>query len=170
MMDAIVYCLLIILTVIKCFDIRLYMGAPITSSTYPQKTYPIIINLNEPLINEFSKIDLFCAFDISGSMSSGNRIPNLKNALNLLIDNLDSDDRLSLIPFDDTSQTLLDLEKMTSANKEKAHNLVNAISANGGTKFGAAITQIVNGIKKELADKKRGRVQTVIFLTDGETT
>jgi len=170
MMDTIVYCLLIILTVIKCFDIRLYMGAPITSSTYPQKTYPIIINLNEPLINEFSKIDLFCAFDISGSMSSGNRIPNLKNALNLLIDNLDSDDRLSLIPFDDTSQTLLDLEKMTSANKEKAHNLVNAISARGGTVFGAAITQIVSGIKKELADKKRGRVQTVIFLTDGATS
>lgn len=168
-MDAIVYCLLIILTVIKCFDIRLYMGDPITSPDYPQKTYPIIINLNEPLINEFSKIDLFCAFDISGSMSIGNRIPNLKNALNLLIDNLDSDDRLSLIPFDHASQTLLDLEKMTSENKEKAHNLVNAIKAQGGTNFGSAITQIVNGIKKEVAEKKRGRVQTVIFLTDGES-
>jgi hypothetical protein len=168
MMDAIVYCLLIILTVIKCFDIRLYMGDPITSPTYPKKTYPIIINLNEPLINEFSKIDLFCAFDLSGSMSIGNRIPNLKNALNLLIDNLDSDDRLSLIPFESNSRTLLDLEKMTSANKEKAHNLVNAITAYGGTNFGAAITQIVDGIRKEVANQKKGRVQTVIFLTDGE--
>ena len=169
-MEAIAYCLLIILTVIKCFDIRLYMGDPIISSTYPQKTYPIIINLNEPLINEFSKIDLFCAYDISGSMSTGSRIPNLKNALNLLIDNLDSEDRLTLIPFDHSSQTLLDLEKMTSANKEKAHNIVNSITARGGTVFGNAITQIVNGIKREVADKKRGRVQTVIFLTDGESS
>ncbi len=150
------------INIISGLDIRLSLGTKLNETNL----YPVVINLNEPLIFEINYIDLFCVYDTSGSMDK-NRIENLKNALNLLIDALDSGDRLSLIPFATTSQTILDLEYMDSSNKEKAKNLVEKITGNGGTNIGPAIDEIIKGINKITILETLGRVQSVIVLTDG---
>ena len=162
MFENIIFFFPIIINVISCLDLRLSLGQKLESNLYP-----VIINLNEPLIFEINKIDLFCAYDISISMR-GERNRNLKNALNLLVNALNSDDRLSLIQFESKSSTILDLEYMTPSNKEKAKRLIQKITPIGGTNFRAAIEQIIEGLKKISNEGKSSRVQSVIFLTDGE--
>ena len=127
--------------------------------------YPVVITLREPLIYEINNIDLFLVYDISGSMA-GDREANLKKALNLVIDALESKDRLTLIPFGSKAETIVDLEYMTYSNKRKAKNLIEQTSSGGGTAFSLAIPELVKEIKKAYKDKKN-RVQSVIFLTDG---
>ncbi len=163
MLENIFYIFLIIINTISCLDLRLSLGQKLESNLYP-----VIINLNEPLIFEINKIDLFCAYDISGSMAISGRTENLKKALNLLVEALDSQDRLTLIPFDHNSETIFDLEYMTSSNKEKANSLIDKIKPRGGTDFRPPIREIINGLKKISNERKSGRVQSVIFLTDGE--
>ena len=157
-----IYFLLIMINVIGCLDIRLSLGKKLNETNL----YPVVINFNEPLIFEINNIDLFCVYDTSGSMDK-NRIENLKNALYLLIDAVDSGDRLSLIPFATSAKTIVDLEYMDSSNKEKAKNLVKQITSSGGTNIRPAIEEIINGINKESTKEKLGRVQSVIVLTDG---
>ena len=136
MLENIFYIFLIIINTISCLDLRLSLGQKLESNLYP-----VIINLNEPLIFEINKIDLFCAYDISGSMAISGRTENLKKALNLLVEALDSQDRLTLIPFDHNSETIFDLEYMTSSNKEKANSLIDKIKPRGGTDFRPPISQ-----------------------------
>ena len=157
-----IYFLLIMINFISCLDIRLSLGTKLNETNL----YPVVINLNEPLIFEINNIDLFCVYDKSGSMNE-NRIKNLKNALNFLVDALDSGDRLSLIQFSTNAETILDLEYMDSSNKEKAKDLVGKITAGGETNIRPAIKEIIKGITKESTEEKLGRVQSVIVLTDG---
>ena len=145
---------------IKCMDVRLSLGTDLGNGTYP-----VVITLREPLIYEINNIDLFLVYDISGSMY-GPKETNLKKALNLVIDALESKDRLTLIPFQSYAETVFDLQYMTSSNKQKAKNIVTNTVIGGNTVFTYAITKLVEGIQKAYKNKK-DRVKSVIFLTDG---
>ena len=148
---------------IKCMDVRLSLGTNLGNDTYP-----VVITLREPLIYEINNIDLFLVYDISGSMQfEASRETNLKKALNLVIDALESKDRLTLIPFESKARIDFDLQYMTSSNKKNAKNIVSNTILGGGTDFAEAIKALVNEIQKAYKDKK-DRVQSVIFLTDGE--
>ena len=80
------------------------------------ENHPLIITLKEPLIKELNPIDLFVVFDISASMK-GDRIDQLKKALNLIIDALNYNDRLSLISFSTKAETLSELKYMNDNEK-----------------------------------------------------
>ena len=161
---AILFIVLLYIGFIECMDLRLSLGVKLEHN---HNYYPVVVTLKEPLIYQVNHIDLFLVYDISGSMA-GDRAENLKSALKLVIDALDSKDRLSLIPFGTNAQTILDMKYMNSENKNYAHNLVDKQSIGGGTYFVYAIRELVKGIKSVRKDKDSGRVQSVIFLTDGE--
>ena len=161
---AILFIVLLYIGFIECMDLRLSLGVALEHN---HNYYPVVVTLKEPLIYQVNHIDLFLVYDISGSMI-GERANNLKSALSLVIDALDSKDRLSLIPFGTNAQTILDMKYMNSENKKYAKNLVDKQSIGGGTYFVNAIRELVKGIKSVRKDKDSGRVQSVIFLTDGE--
>ena len=152
---------ILFLDFIKSMDIRLSLGTNMGNNNYP-----VIITLREPLIYEINNIDLFLVYDVSGSMM-GDRETNLKKALNLVIDALESKDRLTLIPFQSSASTILDLEYMTYSNKQKARNLIAQTYSGGGTSFTSAVNELVEEMRKAYKDKGN-KVQSVIFLTDGE--
>ena len=154
--------LLFLLSSIKSIDIKLSLGKKLETTGY----YPLIVTLIEPWIYETNPIDLFCVFDTSGSMG-GERIKNLKAALNLIIDALDSIDRLSLIKFTSNSETLSSLAFMSDNQKTKDKEIVDSLKASGGTSFQAAIKEFIDGIEKTYSPEN-GRVQSIIFLSDGE--
>ena len=156
---------LIIFYSIKCMDIKLSLGSKLNDNN----TYPVIITLKEPLISQTNNIDLFCVYDISGSMLIGNRTFYLKKALNLIIDTLNKNDRLSLIPFSTLAKTELALTEMNKSNKRTAKDIVNNIREGGGTNYNAAIDEFFKGIQNytKLND---GRIKSIIFFTDGEST
>ena len=91
-----------IFSVINTLDIKLSLGKKLASSGH----YPLVVTLTEPFIYETNPIDLFCVFDVSGSMSLEKRLEKLKASLNLIIDALDSNDRLSLIKFESKAVTI----------------------------------------------------------------
>ena len=164
MLEILISLIIIFAYSIKCMDIKLSLGSKLNENN----TYPVIITLKEPLISQINNIDLFCVYDTSGSMI-GNRTFYLKKALNLIIDTLNKNDRLSLIPFSTYSKTELVLTEMNKSNKKTAKEIVNNIRASGATNFNAAIDEFFKGIQNytKLND---GRIKSIIFFTDGEPT
>lgn len=147
---------------IKSLDITLNLGKMLDNGNFP-----LIVTLKDPLIEETSPIDLFCVFDLSGSMG-GARLSNLKAALNLIIEALDSNDRLSLIEFESNSKTITELSYMTKEEKIRQTNIVNGLRASGGTVFRNPIREFLRGIRNSYSPNN-GRVQSVIFCTDGNS-
>jgi len=162
MMENLIF--LIIFYSIKCMDIKLSLGSKLNNNN----TYPVIITLKEPLISQINNIDLFCVFDTSGSMIE-NKTFYLKKALNLIIDTLNTNDRLSLIPFSYSFKTVLALTEMNKSNKKTAKEIVNNIRIGGGTNFSAAIDEFFKGIQNytKLND---GRIKSIILFTDAESS
>ena len=157
-----IFLILSILPFINGMDIKLSLGKKLETSGY----YPLIITLTEPWIYETNEIDLFCVFDVSGSMGR-ERMDNLKASLNLIIDALDSKDRLSLIQFSNSAQTISELAPMSDEEKAKDKEKVKNLRASGGTSFNSAIQEFIRGIEKTYSPEN-GRVQSIIFLSDGE--
>ena len=150
---------------VNSMDIKLSLGTKIEGKN---NTYPVIITLKEPLIYQYNNIDLLCVYDVSGSMDK-NKTFHLKSALNLTIDALNEDDRLSLISFSTSAKTQFELSYMNKDNKNKAKTVVNNIVIGGGTNFTEGINQFVK-IITEQTQQNNGRVKSIIFLTDGEST
>ena len=161
MFENLIFLLVTFLYSIKCMDIRLSLGTKLKNNNYP-----VVITLKEPLIYQYNYIDLFCVYDISGSMLSLNKSKHLQSALNLIIDALEKNDRLSLISFEISSYTDLALIEMTDENKKKAKDIIKDYKYSGGTDAIPAIEEFVKGIKTK-NQKNDGRVKSIIFLTDG---
>ena len=162
MLEILFFLLLIFLYSIECMDIRLSLG-----TKQKNNYYPAIITLKEPLIYQYNYIDLFCVFDISGSMLSLNKSIYLQNALNLIIDALDKNDRLSLVSFENSGNTDLKLVEMTDEYKNEAKKIIKSYSFTGPTNVNSGIEEFYKGIQDK-TEKNDGRVKSVIFLTDGQ--
>ena len=107
----------------KSLDVDLTLGVELLS-----ENHPLIITLKEPLIKELNPIDLFVVFDVSASMK-GDRIDQLKKALNLIIDALNYNDRLSLISFSIKAETLFELKYMNDNKKKRQKGIVDNLKA-----------------------------------------
>lgn len=158
---SIIFLLFFLLSYTNCIEIKLALGAQL-----PSGNYPLMVTLIEPLIYERNPIDLFCVYDISTSMR-GDRLTNLKATLNLIIKALESDDRLCLINFSDDGNLVKPLTNMDEVQKEIFTKYVSGITLSGATNFDNAIKRFLENIKKTY-QPQNGRVQSIIFITDGE--
>ena len=139
--------------------------------------YPFIIDLNEPLRDNYNPIDLFVVFDISKDMD--NKKDTLINILKSIIDNLLSDDRLCLIYFDSDSKiyrplSSIDNEKFLIEdiinNKiYKSKFLFRNENRNYDRNYVSAIKNLMKEIEKSFV-VNNGRVQSVIFIVSGYNT
>jgi len=78
-------------------------------------------------------LNLALAVDISGSMSSGDKMPSTRDALHTLVDQLDSGDRMALVAFDNTATLLQGRTVMDAAGRTAMHNTINGLGPQGGT-------------------------------------
>ena len=159
------YLILLLKTKVVCIDIKVSIGKKIGNDI--DNIYPIYFNLNEPLINRKNPIDLFCIFDVTSKMN----IINLKRTLYLIVDILNSKDRLSLILFDNKEvREKLNLSLMNGSNKKKAKRIINSISNTDYKKeltFKNAINFIFNKLNDTYNEK---RIQSVIFISAANNT
>ena len=86
----------------------------------------------------------------------GKRISSLKSALNLIIDALDSNDRLSLISFSTKAETLSELKYMNDNEKIRQKGIVDNLIAWGNTYFRDPIRKFLNGIEKSYSPNNGG--------------
>ncbi|KAI9124596.1 hypothetical protein K1719_004518 [Acacia pycnantha] len=111
-------------------------------------------------------VDLVTVLDISGSMA-GTKLALLKRAMGFVIQNLGSNDRLSVVAFSSTARRLFPLRRMSDSGRQQALQAVNSLVANGGTNIAEGLRK---GAKIMEERREKNPVASIILLSDGQDT
>lgn len=152
------------------FNVLVHLKATAVAATAaPTRTQNIYRNHASPtpvFQSPRAPVDLVTVLDISGSMA-GTKLALLKRAMGFVIQNLGSNDRLSVIAFSSTARRLFPLRRMSDSGRQQALQAVNSLVANGGT-------NIVEGLRKGAKimeeRKEKNPVASIILLSDGQDT
>lgn len=117
----------------------------------------------EIVADKLPSSNLVFLVDVSGSMSSPDKLPLLKSAFGLLIDQLRSEDRVSIVVY--AGAAGLVLPSTPGSKKEKIREAIEKLEAGGSTAGGAGI-QLAYSIAKENFMKSGNN--RVILATDGD--
>ena len=101
--------------------------------------------------------------DVSGSMSSADKLPLAKEALHMLVDSLREDDTVGLCTY--AGRVARILEPTSAANKREIHDAIEALNSGGSTAMSAGID-----IAYEMAWEafEEGHENRVIVMSDGD--
>ncbi|TYI45273.1 hypothetical protein E1A91_D13G025700v1 [Gossypium mustelinum] len=116
--------------------------------------------------NPRAPVDLVTVLDISGSMA-GTKLALLKRAMGFVIQNLGSNDRLSVIAFSSTARRLFPLRRMSDVGRQQALHAVNSLVANGGTNIAEGLKK---GAKVMEDRREKNPVASIILFSDGQDT
>jgi len=107
--------------------------------------------------------NLVFLIDVSGSMDEPNKLPLLKSAFKLLVDELDEDDRVSIVVYAGAAGLVLD---STPGNeKDKILDALMNLEAGGSTAGAEGIKLAYDVAKKNFIKSGNNRV---ILATDGD--
>lgn len=101
--------------------------------------------------------------DVSGSMNSPERLPLLKSALSLLVNQLRPQDRVSIVTY--ASGTQVVLEPTSGAHKSRIIAALDNLRA-GGSTAGAAGIALAYGMAEQ--GYIRGGINRILLATDGD--
>jgi len=101
--------------------------------------------------------------DVSGSMDEANKLPLVKQALSLLVEELTENDRVAIVTY--AGNAGLALPSTSGDQKQKIHAAIDALSSGGSTHGSAGI----NLAYEQAAERFiTGGVNRVILATDGD--
>jgi len=106
------------------------------------------------------EMNIYIIIDVSGSMSSEDRIKFCKDAVSETVKKLKQNQRITIITFDNYSVQEIPLTPINSLNIDKILSKIDNISAVGGTNYNIAFEHL----NKILCDGNN----IVFFMTDGE--
>lgn len=112
---------------------------------------------------EIAPMNLVFLLDVSGSMSNANKLPLLKKAFKLMVDNLREKDHVSIVVYAGAAGVIL---PPTSGNeKDKIINSLNNLNAGGSTAGGEGLV-----LAYKLAEEhaKENGLNRIILATDGD--
>ncbi|WP_242204527.1 VWA domain-containing protein [Aestuariivivens insulae] len=115
------------------------------------------------LNEELPASNLTFLIDVSGSMGSQNKLPLLKQAFKLLVNQLREKDKVSIVVYAGAAGVVL--EPTSGNQKEKIIGALDNLSSGGSTAGGAGITLAYKLAEKHF--KKHGN-NRVILATDGD--
>lgn len=107
--------------------------------------------------------NLVFLIDVSGSMQDANKLPLLKEAFKLLVNNLRENDKVSIVVYAGAAGMVL--EPTFGHNKQKIIEALEKLQAGGSTAGGAGITLAYQIAKENFIEKGNNRV---ILATDGD--
>ncbi|XP_047319564.1 E3 ubiquitin-protein ligase WAV3-like [Impatiens glandulifera] len=157
--------------------LKTYPEVPSVPRLVSSDSFTVLVHLKAPVLSHGqdscrtartsrAPVDLVTVLDISGSMA-GTKLALLKRAMGFVIQNLGSEDRLSVIAFSSTARRLFRLRLMSDAGKRQALLAVNGLAAGGGT-------NIADGLRKGrkvLEDRREHNpVSNIMLLSDGQDT
>lgn len=113
--------------------------------------------------NELPTSNLTFLIDVSGSMSNQNKLPLLKSAFKLLVNQLREQDRVSIVVYAGAAGVVL--EPTSGKNKKIIMQALNNLQSGGSTAGGAGIN-----LAYKLAEQSfiKGGNNRVILATDGD--
>lgn len=109
------------------------------------------------------KTNLVFLIDVSGSMSSEEKLPLLKESFKFMLDSLKKDDRVSMVVY--ASATGVVLDSVAGNDRKTIEKSLDKLSSGGSTAGGAGINQAYNLAKKNFIKDGNNRV---ILATDGD--
>ena len=112
---------------------------------------------------ELPASNLTFLIDVSGSMGSQNKLPLLKSAFKLLVNQLREKDKVSIVVYAGAAGVVL--EPTSGHQKEKILNALDSLHSGGSTAGGAGINLAYKLAEKHF--KKHGN-NRVILATDGD--
>jgi Ca-activated chloride channel family protein len=107
--------------------------------------------------------NLVFLLDVSGSMNQQNKLPLVKESLDLLVRRLDKRDRVAIVVYAGASGLVL--PSTTADNHETIAHAMNNLSAGGSTNAGAGIELAYKTARKHFIQGGNNRV---ILCTDGD--
>jgi Ca-activated chloride channel family protein len=107
--------------------------------------------------------NLVFLLDVSGSMQAPNKLPLLKSAMKMLVDNLGADDRVSIVVY--AGAAGLALPSTPAGDRVAILEAIDALEAGGSTAGGAGIRLAYSVARDNRID---GGINRVILCTDGD--
>jgi Ca-activated chloride channel family protein len=107
--------------------------------------------------------NLVFLLDVSGSMNEPNKLPLVKSAMKLLVNNLTEKDRISMVVYAGAAGVVL--QPTSGDNKEKILSAIEELSAGGSTAGGEGIELAYKLAKESFIKEGNNRV---ILATDGD--
>ena len=107
--------------------------------------------------------NLVFLIDISGSMNHANKLPLLQQSMHMLVDSLNSNDRISIVVYAGADRIIL--PPTSGQHKEIIHRSIEQLSAGGATHASSGITTAYELAKRNLIAGGNNRI---ILASDGD--
>ena len=101
--------------------------------------------------------------DVSGSMSSSNKLPLLKKAFKKLVEKLDKNDKISIVTY--ASGVSVVLDSVSGDKKDEINAAMDSLVASGSTSGGAGLQKAYAIAEKNYSSDANNRI---ILATDGD--
>lgn len=121
------------------------------------------LKAEEVVFEETDGMNLVFLIDVSGSMGSNDKLPLLKRAFGLLIDNLRPKDRISIVVYAGAAGVVL--EGGDSTNKDEIYDALDDLEAGGSTAGGEGIELAYKVAERNFIEGGNNRI---IIATDGD--
>jgi|HigsolmetaAR202D_1030399.scaffolds.fasta_scaffold00030_6 Uncharacterized protein containing a von Willebrand factor type A (vWA) domain len=134
-------------------------------SNEPQLVYILLEATPQGLPTQMPKLplNLCLVIDRSSSMR-GERLMQVKDAAQRIVDQMDQQDYFSLVTFNDRAETVISAQRVT--NKADLKRMINSIEAAGGTEMATGMAMALQEIQRPML--ARG-INRMLLLTDGRT-
>lgn len=113
--------------------------------------------------NERQPVHMMLLVDTSGSMESEDKLSSVKRSIQLMLELLSPEDRLSLVTFSDDSKTFLNRAIPTPEERQAILYRINNLRADGSTNMSAGLLEARGLVEPPSSGRKQG----LILLTDG---
>ncbi len=148
-----------------CLTPGLSVGKDFQTGAY-QAALQISINTTiDPAAHPRLPMKLVVVVDHSGSMAEDQRLEKVKTGLHVLVDNLQAEDRISIISFDDV--VTIETPFQPTLDRERLHTIVSSLQPRGGTNIYAGLEAGFAMLGESPENEKQNRI---IFLSDGLAT
>ncbi|MDP4178112.1 MAG: VWA domain-containing protein [Bacillota bacterium] len=122
-----------------------------------------VTGLNDGTVIENKNKAFFILLDVSGSMLINEKMAKAKIAVHKCIDLLEPNTLFSIITFQSSVKIVFPLCSVNESSKQRAHETVKKLTANGGTEMSKALLAVLEQIRG-----KKGLVTYAQLVTDGE--
>jgi len=123
--------------------------------------FMVALKAKELSFEESNGMNLVFLIDVSGSMSESNKLPLLKDALYLLIENLRPTDRISLVAYAGTARVILD----GGDDKDEIKDAIRRLTAGGSTAGASGIELAYEVAQNNFIEGGNNRI---ILASDGD--
>ncbi len=117
----------------------------------------------EAIVHDRRPLNLSIVLDRSGSMGDEMKIDYARRAIDKLIDQLDREDLLSIVIYDDVVQILRESQRV-GTDKYAIKRMVDRVEPRGSTNLGGGMVQGLREVERNLRSEY---VNRVILLSDG---